>query len=154
MSDSSSPCSASRASRVGQRRGRPAVEEREAVVRVDEVHADRVRPAAEVEVEEAQRIHNRIFAVAVLAFARVKWVIGLVALAVLDPRRAAQGTRGSPIDEGDPVLLPGTRRPAAPGVAAAALVVRRRLDPARSSRRTAAGSSAARQRALLGQPAG
>ena len=90
-----------------ERRRGPAVEERRAVVRVDEVHADRLRPAAEVEVEEPQRTHNPIFAVAAVAFARVKWLIGLVALAVLVPVAAAQGTASSD-HEGDPVPLPGS----------------------------------------------
>ena len=36
-------------------------------------------------------MHNRIFAVADLAFARVKWVLGLLALAILIPVAAAQG---------------------------------------------------------------
>ena len=36
-------------------------------------------------------MHNRIFAVAVVAFARVKWVLGLCALAILIPVATAQG---------------------------------------------------------------
>ena len=107
MSDSSSPCSASPALEGRQGRGRAAVEERGPVARVDEVHAYRVRAAAEVEVEQAQRMHNRIFAVAALAFARVKWVLALVALAVLVPVATAQGTPDRRY-EGDPFLLPRT----------------------------------------------
>lgn len=50
-------------------------------------------PPAEVQVEESQRRHNGIFAVTSLAFVRVKWVIGLVALAVIVPVATAQGGR-------------------------------------------------------------
>ena len=72
--------------------GRTAVEERRAIVRVDEIHADGMRPAAELEIDDPQRMHNRIFAVAVVAFAPVKRVIGLLALAILIPVAVAQGT--------------------------------------------------------------
>ena len=46
-----------------ERRGRSAVEERKAVVGVDEVDADRMWRSAEVQVDQSQRIHNPIFAV-------------------------------------------------------------------------------------------
>ena len=44
-----------------QRRRRPAVLQREAVGRLDQIHADRVLLAAEVQVDDAQRSHVRIF---------------------------------------------------------------------------------------------
>ena len=44
----------------------------------------------EVEVEESQRSHNCIFAVVDLAFARVKWVLAVVALAIVVPVATAQ----------------------------------------------------------------
>jgi poly(3-hydroxybutyrate) depolymerase len=64
--------------RVDRRRG-AAVEEREPVVGVDEVHADRVRRAAEVEVDDAQRTHNAIFAVLDLPFSAMRFVVAVVA---------------------------------------------------------------------------
>ena len=45
----------------GQRRRRAAVEECEAVVGLDEVHADRVLATAEVQVEKARLVHRLIF---------------------------------------------------------------------------------------------
>ena len=44
-----------------QRRRRPAILQREAVGRFDQIHADRVLLAAEVQVDEAQLSHSRIF---------------------------------------------------------------------------------------------
>ena len=46
----------------GQRRGGTAVEEREAVVGLDQVDADRMLAPAEPEVEEVRRGHPGIFA--------------------------------------------------------------------------------------------
>src|SRR5258707_13735545 len=51
-----------------QRRGWAAVEQGEAVVRIDDVDADRVRTTAEVQVEMA---HRAIFAVTAGGYARV-----------------------------------------------------------------------------------
>ena len=44
-----------------ERRGRSPVLQRETLVRLDQVHADRFLPAVEVQVDESQRSHNRIF---------------------------------------------------------------------------------------------
>src|SRR5581483_8745344 len=71
-----------RIERVDGRRG-AAVEEREAVVGVDEIDADRVRGAAEVQVDDAQRIHNAIFAVADLLFRWMRVLLVLGAALVL-----------------------------------------------------------------------
>ena len=53
-----------------------------------------MRAAAEVEIEESQRSHNGIFAVASLPFPRVRWLLGLlaVALALVVPVAMAQRT--------------------------------------------------------------
>jgi pimeloyl-ACP methyl ester carboxylesterase len=45
--------------------------------------------SAELEVEDAQRIHNAIFSVALLPLAAVRWLVGLVALALAVPVVAA-----------------------------------------------------------------
>ncbi|MEA2425816.1 MAG: hypothetical protein QOH13_2226, partial [Thermoleophilaceae bacterium] len=49
-----------------QRRGRPAIEQRKSVVGVDDVHADRVRPSAEVQI---QMMHRAIFSVTAVVVA-------------------------------------------------------------------------------------
>ena len=77
MSVSSSPCSASPRLERGQRRGRPAVEERRAVGRC---RRGRRRPPAAGRRSRGRWSRNeaitRIFAVAAVAFARVRWLLG------------------------------------------------------------------------------
>ena len=68
-SASARPCAEPRFESV-ERRRRPAVEQRRAVVGVHEIDTDRLRRRAEMQVDQAQRIHNPIFAVADLPLGR------------------------------------------------------------------------------------
>src|SRR3954465_14871464 len=75
----------------GEGRGRSTVEQRRPVVGVDEVHADCLRRAAEMQVDEFQTTHNPIFAVADLRLAAMRMVLVLaVALSLVSAAGAAE----------------------------------------------------------------
>src|SRR5690242_6841160 len=77
-------------------RRRPAVEQRQAVLGVHEVHADRVLEPAEMQVDHPQLTHNAIFSIALLPFRSMRWLVVVIAALFLAPAASAQYAPAQP----------------------------------------------------------
>ena len=142
------------ARRLLERRRRPAVEERRSVGGLDHVGADLLLLAEEEQVEDLQRIHNRIFAIGgllSLRAARCNHARAARARASVRLRRSTVPTHAAAHGR-PPDPLPRPRRRRAACLAAAARELQRSPDPARD---LAARSRHVRprERANLGRPA-